>query len=156
MQSPDETSSNASLSNRSNLPTTTMATLTWFLMVKFVVSSVITVFGLVAAATWLRRHIESESRFAEDRLGFIADVERASWVIEAIHEVKHEAKGELPKEWVDAVTRNLFTSKHSAVDLDDGANALRALIGLAGSARVGPQGLEMEFNKKGTKALGES
>jgi len=153
---PDEALSSGPVSSNSNVRNVSMTAITWFLMMKFIVSSIITVFGFVAAATWLRRHLENESRFAEDRLGFIADVERASWVIEAIHEVKHEAKGELPKEWVDAVTRNLFASKHSAVDLDEGAQALRALLGLAGSAKVGPQGLEMEFNKKGTKALGES
>lgn len=153
---PDGETLSAPFSDHSSMPNSSMTTITWFLMVKFVFSSIVTVFGLVSAATWLRRHLENENRFAEDRLAFIADVERASWVIEAIHEVKHEAKGELPKEWVDAVTRNLFAPKNTALDLDESANALRALIGLAGSAKVGPQGLEMEFNKKGTKALGES
>jgi hypothetical protein len=129
---------------------------TWFLMLKFVISSVITVFGFVAAATWMRRHLDNETRLNEEKLAFVADVERASWVIEAIHEVKYETKGELPKEWVDAVTRNLFTPRASSAELDEGAQALRALIGLAGTAKIGPQGLEMEFNKKGTKALGES
>lgn len=134
----------------------TLSTFTWFLIVKLVISSVITVFGFVSAATWLRRYLDNETRLSEEKIAFLADVERASWVIEAIHEVKHEAQSELPKEWVDAVTRNLFAPRMTAADLDDGAQALRALIGLAGSAKVGPQGLEMEFNKKGTKALGDA
>lgn len=135
--------------------TTGSSAMSWFLIVKFLLSSVVTIFGFVSAATWLRRYLDSESRHEDERLAFAADIERASWVIEAIHEVKHEGKGELPKEWVDAVTRNLFAPKQSNADLDEGAQALRALIGLAGSAKIGPQGLEMEFNKKGTKALAE-
>lgn len=132
-------------------------TMRWFMMLKFVLSTLVTIFGFTAAATWTRRYYDEELRSERENLAFAADVERASWVIEAIHEVKHEAKGELPKEWIDAVTKNLFaTSQGSAAQLDDGALALRALMGFAGSAKIGPNGIEMDIGKKGTKAMSEA
>lgn len=128
----------------------------WILLAKLLLSSIVTIFGFVAAATWMRKHLDNETRLAEEKIAFIADVERASWVIEAIHEVKNEAGAELPKEWVDAVTRNLFAPKQAASDLDEGTQAIRALLGLAANAKVGPQGLEVELNRKGAKALGDA
>lgn len=124
------------------------------IIAKIILSTLVSVFGFVSAATWMRRHLENETRLDEEKLAFVADVERASWVIEAIHEVKAEAQSELPKEWIDAVTHNLFASRQSTSDLDDGAQAVRALLGLAAGAKVGPQGLEVELNRRGTKALG--
>lgn len=128
----------------------------WLLLVKLVLSSVVTIGGFVAAANWMRRHLDTETRLIEEKIAYIADVERATWVIEAIHEVKQEAGADLPQEWVEAVTRNLFSPKQASAELDDGAQALRALVALAANVKIGPQGLQMEINRKGTKAIGSA
>ncbi|WP_417794647.1 hypothetical protein [Terasakiella pusilla] len=129
--------------------------LEWFLIVKFVLSTIVALVGFSAAVAWMKRYYEEEMSMARERVAFAADIERASWVIEAIHEVKHEAKGELPPEWIEAVTRNLFSGGAKKEQEDDSTRALRALMGVAGAAKVGPNGLELDFGKKGTRSLAD-
>lgn len=140
--------SDSSLSNGSIV-------LEWFLIVKFVLSTIVALVGFSAAVAWMKRYYEEEMSMARERVAFAADIERASWVIEAIHEVKHEAKGELPPEWIEAVTRNLFSGGAKKEQEDDSTRALRALMGVAGAAKVGPNGLELDFGKKGTRSLAD-
>jgi hypothetical protein len=53
---------------------------------------------------WFREHADAE--FAAKR--YKADILRASWVAELVHEWAKEGKGELPAELLGAYTRNLF------------------------------------------------
>jgi hypothetical protein len=130
--------------------------LSWFLAGKALISGLIAVGSLTWAASWMKRYFDDDVRFTRNFQQFSTDVARASWVIEAIHEIKHEHKGDLPDEWVEAVTRNLFTESNQTTHLDDASLALKALMGLAGSARVGQNGVEVEIGRKGVKALGDA
>ncbi|PRZ48341.1 hypothetical protein CLV89_104169 [Tritonibacter scottomollicae] len=129
--------------------------LEWFMIIKLVLSTVVALVGFSAAVAWMKRYYDEEMRMSREMIAFAADIERASWVIEAIHEVKHEAKGELPSEWIEAVTRNLFSGGAQKAQEDESTRALRALMGLAGAAKVGPNGLELDIGKKGARSMAE-
>lgn len=125
----------------------------WYLVARSVLATFVSIGAFAYAFSWMKRvHDEKRSeRLA--RNAFLDDVARASWIIEAIHEVKHEQKGELPSEWVEAVTRNLFMTSQSPNGSDDSTLAIKALLGYAASAKVGPDGAEMQFKRPGLRQL---
>lgn len=131
--------------------------LTWFLGAKVFFSGLIAIGAFTYAAAWLRRYYEDALSHARRTQQLAADVSRASWVVEAIHEV-HQQEGEkaLPGVWVEAVTRNLFASDGDASKLDDGSLALKALMGLSANVSVGPDGLKADLNKKGLREIGQA
>lgn len=125
----------------------------WYLILKSIMTGIVAIGSFSYAASWIKRYYDEDVALAREMQLLNADVARATWVIEAIHEVKHEAKGELPKEWIDAVTRNLFTNTNQRSSMDDGAMALRALMGFTANASFGPDGPKFEINRKGAKGL---
>ena len=85
---------------------------------------------------------------------FKHDLVRASWVIETILEVEREYQGTVPDEWIQGVTKGLFEHQPKSLsNLDDGAQALRALMGVTASASFGPDGPKFDINRKGAKKL---
>lgn len=128
----------------------------WYLIVRSVLASFVSIGAFSYAATWMKRYYDEDIASAREQERFEADISRASWVIEAIHEVKHEAKGELPSEWVQAVTRNLFADRNSEV-LDERSQALKALMGFTANASFGgPNGAQFDIGKKGAKDLSKA
>jgi hypothetical protein len=128
----------------------------WFLMLKSLASGVISAGAFTYSATWLKRYYQEDLAQAQELQRLNADVARASWVVEAIHEIQDEAKAELPPAWVEAVTRNLFSHENARSQVDDAALALRALMGFSAGAKIGPNGAEIEIGKKGAKALSQA
>lgn len=128
----------------------------WVLLFKSLVSGFVAAGAFTYAASWLRRYYQEDLGQAQELHRLNADVARASWVVEAIHEIQDEAKAELPPAWVEAVTRNLFGAQASRTQVDDAALALRALMGFSAGAKVGPNGAEFEIGRKGAKALSQS
>lgn len=134
----------------------TFEPLNWFLVAKSVLTGAVAVGSFTYAAAWIKRYYDEDVAVARAKERLNSDVARATWVIEAIHEVKHEAKGELPQEWVDAVTQNLFVEDHKASAADDAAMALKALLGFTANASFGPDGPRLDFSRKGTKAMSKA
>lgn len=128
----------------------------WFLIFKSIASGFISAGAFTYSASWLRRYYQEDLAQAQELQRLNADVARASWVVEAIHEIQDEAKAELPPAWVEAVTRNLFSHEGSRSQVDDAALALRALMGFSAGAKVGPNGAEIEIGRKGAKALSQA
>lgn len=131
--------------------------LTWFLAAKVFLTGLVAVGAFTYAAAWLRRYYDDALGHARRSQQLAADVSRASWVVEAIHEVyQQEGEKALPAVWVEAVTRNLFSSDSDSAKLDDGSLALKALMGLSANVSVGPDGLKADLNKRGLKEIGKA
>lgn len=127
----------------------------WYLIIRSVVSSIVAVGGFTYAAAWMKRYYDEDMRLLRELERFNDDVQRASWIVEAVHEVKHEAKGELPVEWVEAVTRNLFDRGGQSRG-DDGVEALRALMGFTASASFGPEGPRFDIGRRGARRMNQA
>ncbi|MEN8894059.1 hypothetical protein [Planktotalea arctica] len=128
----------------------------WFLIVRSVISSIVAIGGLVYAASWLRSFYTSEVAASREIDKFNHDLVRASWIIETILEVTHEHEGEIPSEWIQGVTRGLFESHGTNEALDEGAQALRALMGFTASASFGPEGPKVDIGRRDAKKLARS
>lgn len=77
---------------------------------------------------------------------------RASWVVDAALEIRKEHNETFPPEWITGVTEGLFAAQKKDT-LEEGAQALAALVGLSASTSIGPNGTTVEIGKKGGKAL---
>lgn len=128
----------------------------WFLIGRSILSSLVAIGGLVYAAEWLRSFYGAELAAAREIDRFNYDLVRASWIIETILEVKHEHSGEVPQEWIEGVTRGLFDSSGSRETLDDGAQALRALMGFTASATFGPDGPKFDIGRRDARKLAKT
>ncbi|MDA5556735.1 hypothetical protein [Shimia sp. MMG029] len=126
---------------------------TIYLMVKSILSSVVGVGGLLYAAGWFRRIYNSEVETAHELDRFNYDILRANWVIESVLEVTQEHDGEVPQEWLEGVTRGLFEAGEGKPSEDSGDLAMQALLGMSSSAKVGPDGVTLDLNKKNLRSI---
>lgn len=127
----------------------------WFLIVKSVLSSIVGVAAFAYAAQWLRTFYDGEIAAARAVDQFNHDLVRASWVIETVLEVKQEHESDVPQEWIEGVTRGLFADSGARSSTDEGIQALKALLGFSASASFGPEGPQVELNRKGAKRLAQ-
>ncbi|MEP1480280.1 hypothetical protein [Sulfitobacter sp.] len=108
--------------------------------------------SFLGAAAWLRYFYIRDFQAQEELRRFRNDMARASWVMDAALEIRKEHDEEIPPEWIDGVTEGLFSSQKKDA-LEDGAQALAALLGMSASASFGPNGTSVELGKKGAKAI---
>lgn len=115
----------------------------------------IAAFGAFAAAVqWLRHFYTRDLQVSEEFRRFQHDMARASWIIEATLEMEKEHKTKVPERWLENVTEGLFqTGRHGASSMDEGQQALAALIGLSTSVKAGPNGLEVDVGRKGARRM---
>ncbi|MBD1203923.1 MAG: hypothetical protein H9533_07280 [Rhodobacteraceae bacterium] len=110
----------------------------------------IAAFGAFAAAVqWLRHFYTRDLQVAEEFRRFQHDMARASWIIEATLEMEKEHQTSVPEKWLEHVTEGLFQSGRHVSSLDEGQQALAALLGLSTSVKAGPNGLEVDVGRKG-------
>lgn len=128
----------------------------WILLSRGIIGSVVAVGAAVYAAGWLKSFYEADAKAARDLQRFNYDLSRASWIIETVLEVQHEKKGEVPREWIEGVTHGLFDRAQPGSAPDDGAQALGALLGFAGSASFGPDGARIDVGKSGARRLSKA
>lgn len=128
----------------------------WILLTRGIIGSVVAVGAAVYAAGWLKSFYEADAKAARDLQRFNYDLSRASWIIETVLEVQHEKKGEVPREWIEGVTHGLFDRAQPGGAPDEGAQALAALLGFAGSASFGPEGARIDVGRSGARRLGNA
>ncbi|WP_372922291.1 hypothetical protein [Roseovarius sp.] len=102
---------------------------------------------------WLRHFYTRDLRVAEDYERFRHDMARASWVIEAALEMQKEHDIEVPERWLTNVTEGLFQKNSASAAVDEGQQALAALLAFSSSVRAGPNGLEVDLGKRGTRKI---
>lgn len=127
----------------------------WLLFARVILAGLISLGAFTYAVSWIKKYYDEDMKLIREMERFNDDIQRASWIIEAVQEIKHEAKAELPREWVEAVTKNLF-EKGRVTAADDGSLAIRALMGFAAKTKVGPDGMELEFGRRGNRRIGNA
>lgn len=110
--------------------------------------------SFLGAAAWLRYFYNRDLQALEEIRRFRNDMARASWVMDASLEIRKEHNEDIPPEWIAGVTEGLFTSSKKD-SLDEGAQAVAALMGLSASATFGPNGPKVELSRRGRKAISE-
>lgn len=128
----------------------------WILLSRGIIGSVVAVGAAVYAAGWLKSFFEADAKAARDLQRFNYDLSRASWIIETVLEVQYEKKGEVPREWIEGVTHGLFDRAQPGGAPDEGAQALGALLGFAGSASFGPEGARIDVGRSGARRLSKA
>lgn len=117
--------------------------------------------GAVGAAAYLLnflRHMHDDDLRAErDLERYLYDVDRASWVIETVLEAQRrdgeQEPVEIPVEWVQGVTRSLFTRSEAKNPEESSLAAVGSLFNFAAEAELGPGGTRLKFNRPGLRAL---
>lgn len=117
--------------------------------------------GAVAAAAYLlnflRQMHDDDLRAERDLERYLYDVDRASWVIETVLEAQRrdgeQEPVEIPVEWVQGVTRNLFTKSEAKDPEESSLAAVGSLFNFAAEAELGPGGTKLKFNRPGLRAL---
>ncbi|OOY19583.1 hypothetical protein BMI86_13155 [Thioclava sp. DLFJ5-1] len=123
-----------------------------FPAVRSVLLSVASLAGFLGAAAWMRYFYTRDLQSMEELRKFRNDMARASWVMDAALEIRKEHGEEIPPEWIAGVTEGLFAAQKKE-SLEEGAQALAALMGLSASASFGPQGTSVSFGRSGAKKL---
>lgn len=123
------------------------------LLAKAFIASVICLSALAYAAAWLRGFYNSDIAASREIERFNYDLSRASWIIEAVLEVQHENKGEIPDVWIREVSKNLFSGSTARQSGDESGQALAALLGYTASASFGPDGPKFELGRRGARRL---
>ena len=125
------------------------------LALRSIVLTVASLSAFIGAAAWMRYFYNRDMLAQEETRRFRNDMARASWVMDAALEIRKEHDETIPPEWIDGVTRGLFSAS-AGENLNEGAQALAALMGMSASANVGPNGLQVQLSKKGRKAIAEA
>ena len=105
----------------------------------------------------MRQIHDSDLRAERDHERYLYDIDRASWAIETVLEAQRregdEPPIEIPNEWVQGVTRGLFTRSEARDPEETSLAAVGSLFNFAAEAELGPGGTKLKFNKPGLKAL---
>ena len=125
----------------------------WMLpAIRSVILSLVSLTAIFGAAAWLRYFYNRDMQAQEELRRFRNDMARASWVMDAALEIRKEHNEEIPKEWIAGVTDGLFNAQRKE-SLEEGAQALAALMGLSASASFGPGGATVQLGKKGGRVI---
>lgn len=136
-----------------NQPTDIATTAAWLLpTVKTTLLSLTSIGAFFSAAAWLRYFYLRDMQSQEEVRRFRNDMARASWVMDAALEIRKEHDEAIPPEWIAGVTEGLFSARKKDT-LEEGAQALAALVGMSASATIGPNGPEFELNKRAKRKI---
>jgi hypothetical protein len=134
-------------------PTTAETTASWlFPAIRTMILTFASLASFVGAAAWLRYFYVRDLTAQEETRRFRNDMARASWVMDAALEIRKEHDETIPTEWITGVTEGLFSARKRDT-LEEGAQALAALMGLSASTSFGPNGTTVEIGKKGGKVM---
>lgn len=128
-------------------------TASWLLpAIKTTILTFTSLAAFLGASAWLRYFYMRDMNTQEEMRRFSNDMARASWVMDAALEIRKEHDEAIPPEWISGVTDGLFAAQKKG-SLEEGAQALAALVGLSASTSIGPNGTTVEIGKKGSKVL---
>lgn len=125
----------------------------WLSTTKSLVGSIVSICALIFAVNWARRSYYDDAGFSREVEQHGLDVARASWVIETLLEVQHEHKGQVPEQWIDAVTRGLFSSQQKNEKDNSASEALAALLSFSAGAKISSNGTEISLGKREVRRI---
>lgn len=125
----------------------------WFVIIKTFFSSIGAVGFVLYAVNWLQKLYYDEVNSRRELERYTYDINRASWIIETVMEMKSQEKSsEVPDVWIQSVCNNLFseTTKDESHEYN---SALSAILSSSTNVRFGTDGFNCDINKKGAKDL---
>lgn len=125
----------------------------WALMARGILASLGCVGFAIYTISWLRNLYISDVAVQRNLENFSSDMNRASWVIETIMEMNSQQQANPPEAWIQGVCSNLFEANEKKKSNISETNALGAILGASVKAKLGANGAEFEFDKKGTSKL---
>ena len=126
----------------------------WFVIIKAVFTSIGAVAFALSAINWVKKMYEEDKRVQLDTEKYGYDVNRASWIIETIMEMKEKDAGLPPETWISATCSDLFNTNSS--DNEDKNDLLEALLTSSKKVELGTEGTKFEMQTKGAKQLAKS
>ena len=129
----------------------------WTVILKPIGLSLLALGSFAAAVQWLRHFYTQDLRAAAETQRFGHDMARASWIMEAYLEMtKEHGVEEVPESWIRNATEGLFQADRGRHQIDDATNALAALLGMSGSVKAGPNGLEFNVGRRALRRISEA
>lgn len=125
----------------------------WAVILKPIGLTIAAFAAFAAAVQWLRHFYTRDLQVSEEFRRFQHDMARASWIMEATLEMEKEHQTKVPDQWLANVTEGLFRSGRQSTSMDEGQQALAALLGLSTTVRAGPNGLEVDVGKRGARRM---
>ncbi|EEA94068.1 hypothetical protein [Pseudovibrio sp. JE062] len=115
------------------------------------IASIATLGFLVYALSWLRGMYQRNLQLSNDLQQYALDINRASWTIETIMEMKTKEEHALPEQWIEGACRGLFEKQSTTATEPTAMDALGALLNVTGRLEMGPEGNKLELDKTGLK-----
>lgn len=116
-------------------------------------ASIVSIGFLIYALSWMRRNYLENIQTSNDLQRYALDINRASWTIETIMEIKAKDEVDLPNKWIEGVCYGLFRNAGGEKTDMTPLDAWGALLNVSGKAEYGPDGPRMEFNRGQAKKL---
>ncbi len=128
----------------------------WIMLARLSILSSASIGVAIYAIQWARKIYFEDARVERDLELYSYDLNRASWVIETILEAKKE-NGDMPPEtWIGGACNNLFGASQKTESEDSAMDAFSDLLRVAAKARVGTDGVNLEFSNSGAKKIANS
>ena len=128
----------------------------WLTGIKTSVSSISTFALILLYLRWEVQWINQQAQFEQTLASTMVDIDRASWVAESLLEWNKESpEKEMPPELLESFTRRLFDWEAKVEDHQSAQDSLAsALLGSASKLRIGPDGADVEYDRRGVKRMG--
>ena len=122
----------------------------------FISTAAVAVFGFYLLG-YLRKIEAEDRRYERDLERFSLDVDRASWVIETVVDLREDENGlQVPELWLKGATAGLFQVSEAESDDENALDALGELLSVGANLKIGPSGAELELDKSASKKVARS
>lgn len=126
--------------------------------IKTTTLTILTTLLLFYLISYLRRLAQRVDNNRERLEYFSLDLDRASWVIETLMEMREEKDGveSVPEHWVVGATRGLFEHNISDAEPDTAIDAFAELMRKGPEVEIGPEGAKLKLAPSAAKKVGKS
>jgi len=153
-----------SADSESTPPQSYLGQIDWIQAVRVLASSTLFAILLFYILGYWRKSIDEDIQFDRMLERYALDIDRASWVVETVLEVRGENRqseagdGEdVPDLWLQGVTANLFPFDSKIESDDDTAlDALGELLKKSANLSIGPNGAQLDISGGSARAIGRT
>lgn len=127
----------------------------WITGIKASISSISAIGLILLYLRWETQWLTQQANFERVLSSTKVDIDRASWVAESLLEWNRESpEKEIPSELLQSFTRRLFDWDGKVEDHHSAQDSLAsAILGSAAKLQIGPNGANIELDKKGIQKL---
>jgi len=111
---------------------------------------------LIYLLSFLKRVSEEDATANQQLERYSLDMERSSWAIETVFELQGRGNTEIPEQWLDGVTNNLFGEVKTETDEKTALEALGEILQTGAEFEMGPNGGALRLKNKASKRVGKS